>query len=102
MYKIGDKIRMKKIEELLKFYKNEGMYSVRSSILERETFCVGANVFVTSMYKFCGQEFTVSRIEQGGRMYTEERPHMYLIADWCENEKPIDIIIDTERVNALI
>lgn len=100
MYKIGDKIRMKEIGELLKFYKNEGMHDTCSSILERKTFSVGRRVFAMSMYKICGQEFTVDRIVEGERIYTKERPHMYLIADWCE--KPIDIIIDTERVNVLI
>lgn len=91
---------MKKVEELLEFYKNEGMYSIRPFILEREMFSVGGYVFSSTMYRFCGQEFTVCRIDKNGRIYTKERPQMYLIADWCK--KPIDIIIDTERVNALI
>ena len=100
MYKIGDKIRMKEVGELSKFYRDKGMYNTCSFILERKTFFVCGYIFSDSMYKFCGQEFTVDRIEKGGRIYTKERPNMYLIDDWCE--KPIDIIIDTERVNALI
>lgn len=93
---------MKTEKELSEFYKNKGMYNTYSVILEHGTFSVDGYNFAMSMYKFCGQEFTVDRIVEGERMYTKERPHMYLIADWCENEKLIDIIIDTERVNALI
>lgn len=99
MYKIGDKIRMKEVGKLLKFYMDKGMYNTYSIISEHRTFSVDGYVFSNSMYRFCGQEFTVGIVE-GERIYTKERPHMYLIADWCE--KPIDIIIDTERVNALI
>lgn len=101
MYKIGDKIRMKKEWELSKFYRDKGMYNIYSVISEHGTFFVDGYIFARSMYEFCGQEFTVGRIGDG-RIFTKERPQMYLIADWCENEKPIDIIIDTERVNALI
>lgn len=100
MYKIGDKIRMKEVGELLKFYMDKGMYNTYSIISEHRKFSVDGYVFSNSMYRFCGQEFTVGRIVEGERIYTKERPHMYLIADWCE--KPIDIIIDTEKVNALI
>lgn len=100
MYKIGDKIRIKKEWELSKFYMNKGMYNTYSVISEHGTFSVDGYVFSSSMYIFCGQEFTVGRIEKDGRIYTKERPTMYLIADWCK--KPIDIIIDIERVNALI
>lgn len=100
MYKIGDKIRIKKEWELSKFYMDKGMYNTYSVISKHGTFSVDGYVFSSSMYIFCGQEFTVDRIVEGERIYTKERPHMYLIADWCE--KPIDIIIDTERVNALI
>lgn len=100
MYKIGDTIRLKTEEELLKFYKSKGIDKVCSIILARRMFSIDGYFFTKSMYRFCGQEFTVGRIEKNGRMYTKELPQMYLIADWCK--KPIDIIIDTERVNALI
>ena len=100
MYKIGDKIRIKEVGELLKFYMDKGIYSAYSVIPEHGTFSVDGYVFSNSMYRFCGQEFTVGRIREGEMIYTKEQPYMYLIADWCE--KPIDIIIDTERVNALI
>lgn len=100
MYKIGDRIRIKTKGELLKFYRDEGMYNTCSFILEHKTFSVCRRVFAESMYKFCGQEFTVERIEEGGRIYTQERPHMYLIDDWVN--EAADIIIDTERVNVLI
>lgn len=100
MYKIGDKIRMKKEWELFKFYKDKGMHNTCSSISEHNMFSVNGRVFADSMYKFCGQEFTVGRIAEGGRMYTKERPNMYLIDDWAN--EAADIIIDAERVNALI
>ncbi len=100
MYKIGDKIRIKEVGELLKFYMDKGIYNAYSVISEHGTFSVDGYVFSNSMYRFCGQEFTVGRIGEGERIYTKERPYMYLIADWCE--KPTDIIIDTERVNDLI
>lgn len=100
MYKIGDRIRMKTKEELLEFYKNKGMDVVCSCISGCRSFSVCGRVFANSMYKFCGQEFTVGMIEKGGRMYTKERPNMYLIDDWAN--EAADIIIDVEGVNALI
>ena len=91
---------MKTKGELLKFYRNEGMYKTCSFILEHKTFSVGGRVFAGSMYEFCGQKFTVGRIGEGGRIYTKERPNMYLIDDWVN--EAADIIINTERANALI
>ena len=101
MYKIGDRIRMKTKEELLEFYKNKGMNAVCSSISECRPFSIKGRCFAASMYRFCGCEFSVGRqVGTGGRIYTAERPTMYLIDDWVN--EAADIIIDTERANALI
>ena len=87
-FKVGDKVKVKSLEEIKKlpYHKMDGedIFGKCEDTDEFGNVITANNTFTSSMFKFCGKEFVIERVNDNGNYSFKNTDCWSFIACWLE------------------